>query len=411
MLKLPVLALAVIIFTASPLKASETEIFGRAKWEMAHETGSGDRQKNEQSIDIEAKSYFNDNLSLKAIVRALHETDLEAENLSDVDLREFYLDIAGDKGKLRLGRQQVVWGKTDGLRLLDLINPQDFREFILDDFIDSRIPLWMARGDYYFGDDTIQILIIPDVRLHRTADAGDRFEPLFLKNIRSSPVPLLETKDPSTNLSNSEFGLRYSGFANGWDYSLNYFYSWEDNPVYFRENIGGTVTNVKRNKRLEMFGGAFSRAFGSFVLRGEASLNMGRYFSTTAPANNSGQAKKDEIKTAVGVDYSSKNWSVSGQVFETIIKSYEQGIINDQYTTSFSIMATYDLLNETLRLKLLNIYGANNSDNLARFSATYLINDRWKFMGGISLFNGPTSSFLGQFGHADRSEIELTYSF
>ncbi len=156
MLHLAVFAMSAAVFIASPVLAADTEIYGRAKWEMSHETDSGDRQKNEQSIDLELKSYLNDNLSLKAIVRALHETNLEADNRSDLDLREFYLDLAGDRGKLRLGRQQVVWGKTDGLRLLDLINPQDFREFILDDFIDSRIPLWMARGDYYIGDDTFQ---------------------------------------------------------------------------------------------------------------------------------------------------------------------------------------------------------------------------------------------------------------
>ena len=409
MLNLAVFAISAAVFIASPALAADTEVYGRAKWEMSHETDSGDRQKNEQSIDLEAKSYISDNLSLKAIVRALHETNLEADNRSDVDLREFYLDLAGDRGKLRLGRQQVVWGKTDGLRLLDLINPQDFREFILDDFIDSRIPLWMARGDYYIEDDTFQILLIPDVRLNKTAGSGDRFEPLFLKKIRSSPM--LESKSPSTHLSNSEFGLRYSGFTKGWDYSLNYFYSWEDNPLYFSENISGTMTKVQKNKRLTMLGGALSRAFGSFVLRGEAALNMGRYFSTTDPSHPDGQVQKDELRAAIGLDYSSGNWGISGQIFETLITGYEDGILNDRLTTRLSLMITRDLFNETLRFKLLNIFGTNDSDNLGRFSATYSINDRWKVMGGIALFNGPASSFFGQFGDADRAELELTYSF
>jgi len=33
------------------------------------------------------------------------------------------------------GWQQIIWDKTDGLRLLDIINPLDMREFILDDFL------------------------------------------------------------------------------------------------------------------------------------------------------------------------------------------------------------------------------------------------------------------------------------
>ena len=60
---------------------------------------------------------------------------------SDIELREFYLKTLLWGTHLTLGKQQVVWGKADGLKLLDVVNPQNFREFILDNFDDSRIPL------------------------------------------------------------------------------------------------------------------------------------------------------------------------------------------------------------------------------------------------------------------------------
>jgi len=53
--------------------------------------------------------------------------------------------LIGNGFALRLGKQQIVWGETDGLKLLDVMNPQNFREFILDEFEDSRLPLWSVK--------------------------------------------------------------------------------------------------------------------------------------------------------------------------------------------------------------------------------------------------------------------------
>jgi hypothetical protein len=45
-------------------------------------------------------------------------------------IRELYTDISAGKFKFRLGKQQVIWGESDGLRLMDCINPQDLRRTI-----------------------------------------------------------------------------------------------------------------------------------------------------------------------------------------------------------------------------------------------------------------------------------------
>ena len=58
-----------------------------------------------------------------------------------------------DQLKVRLGRQFISWGETDGIRLLDLINPQDLtfsppaapNLFNLDE---TRIPSWGLRSLY-----------------------------------------------------------------------------------------------------------------------------------------------------------------------------------------------------------------------------------------------------------------------
>ncbi len=38
------------------------------------------------------------------------------------------------KSYFTFGKQQVVWDKADVLKVLDVVNPQSFRELILEDF-------------------------------------------------------------------------------------------------------------------------------------------------------------------------------------------------------------------------------------------------------------------------------------
>jgi len=63
-------------------------------------------------------------------------------------LRELYVDTKlGGGWDLRLGKQQVVWGTADGMKLLDMINPTDYSEMAQNQMEDSRIPVWMINAE------------------------------------------------------------------------------------------------------------------------------------------------------------------------------------------------------------------------------------------------------------------------
>ncbi len=72
-------------------------------------------------------------------------------------VRELYVDatIEYDNGHelgFRIGRQQVVWGRTDLFRVLDVINPVDFsRHNIFDELEDIRIPMGIINVEYRAG--------------------------------------------------------------------------------------------------------------------------------------------------------------------------------------------------------------------------------------------------------------------
>ncbi|MBC7857691.1 MAG: DUF1302 domain-containing protein, partial [Burkholderiaceae bacterium] len=72
-------------------------------------------------------------------------------------IREAYVtgDLAVADGKswhFQVGKQQVVWGRTDLFRVLDVINPVDYsRNNIYDELQDIRIPMWIATAEYRMG--------------------------------------------------------------------------------------------------------------------------------------------------------------------------------------------------------------------------------------------------------------------
>ncbi|MDO9315094.1 MAG: DUF1302 domain-containing protein [Burkholderiaceae bacterium] len=90
-------------------------------------------------------------------------SDLESPEFNErLDfIREAYVrnTVQLEDGKslfLKLGKQQVVWGRTDLFRVLDVINPVDYsRNNIYDELQDIRIPMWIAQAEYRMGGGDI----------------------------------------------------------------------------------------------------------------------------------------------------------------------------------------------------------------------------------------------------------------
>src|SRR5262245_17634746 len=171
-----------------------------------------------------------------------------------LDPRQVLLDGKVKKVDLKLGLQQVVWGQADGLRVLDVINPLDYREFILEDFIDSRRPLWLARADAPVGAGSLQLIWVPYFAPGRLPAADNEFglgESFWLgligaaaseSNLPQLPYRVERTERPAYQLKSSQFGARYSRSVGKWDLTANYFYGWEDTPTNY---LGGVENAIK----------------------------------------------------------------------------------------------------------------------------------------------------------------------
>jgi hypothetical protein len=75
-------------------------------------------------------------------------------------LREAYVDSQVGDWSLRTGKQQVVWGTADGMKLLDMINPSDYGEMAQNQMEDSRIPVWMVNAETTNEDGTEYQVIV-----------------------------------------------------------------------------------------------------------------------------------------------------------------------------------------------------------------------------------------------------------
>lgn len=101
-------------------------------------------------------------------------------------LREAYIDTKLGPVDLRLGKQQVVWGTADGIKLLDIINPTDFREYSQNTMDESRIPVWMAKADMSIGKDSSLQFIASQAKENKIPGlnaSGDQGQPFLAKGV------------------------------------------------------------------------------------------------------------------------------------------------------------------------------------------------------------------------------------
>ena len=161
---------------------------------------------------------------------------------------------------VKVGKQQVVWGRTDLFRVLDVINPVDFsRNNIYDELEDIRIPMWIAQAEWRLGpsetmqDRNLQVVWNfdqfrpnnlgqcgqPNVIL----DAGCLFRGLknlwdnggtvanfasngmgqhFATNFGPNQIGIRNVELPDWKLDNTQLGLKYEGITQeGLSFSVN----------------------------------------------------------------------------------------------------------------------------------------------------------------------------------------------
>lgn len=407
--------------------------------EYGYGIDSGDTEKIQSQVVPELNLYLPKDLELTAILRLRAEgedaiepgqpSQAERSDFSkrvilgdhaELELREFYVDAYAGSTFFRLGKQQIVWGTADGLKVLDVVNPQDFREFVLEDFDESRIPLWTANVEIPIRNSNLQLVWIPDQTYHdipepdATYDLTGRFRPAPR---RGAPITVFESPDrPGRVIADSDIGARWSKFWKGWDLSLSYLYHYDDTPVLFRRfessRFGPIVRIQPEYERTHLFGGTFSNAFGDLTLRGEVGVSLNKYNSTVNVLDRDGVDRTDEFSYVIGLDwFGFTDTLLSFQFFQSILADRASGLVRDKVENTVSFLARRTFLNETLEIENIVVYSLNHGDGFTQPKIAYDLRDNVSLWAGADVFWGDSDELFGQFRETDRVTFGFEWAF
>lgn len=314
-------------------------------------------------------------------------------------LGEFYVQGSLNPSlDLKLGRQIVVWGKSDNLRVTDVINPLDLREPGLVDIEDLRLPLGMARLDYYLGDWSLSGLLIPEQRVDKTPPPGSEFYPF------AGPMPPHQT--PEQTLANSEAALALNGIFSGWDIAF-YAARLNDNQPH-AEISGGPVL---RHSRLTMLGSAVNVASGNWLYMAEAAHLDGLEF-TSQPGRT---FRRSDL--LLGVEYNGlTNASLSLELADRHLHDYQPSLKGDGYREDelqAALRYKGDFRHDRLHLTLLStLYGLWGEDGgFNRASLAYDLEDALTLTGGLITYQEGWKLPFNRIADNDRVFVDLKYSF
>jgi hypothetical protein len=412
-LKIKGLILVLILTAGQYAMAQNTEISGFARnyTGVLFDNGDFSILQNTLNLDI---SKSGDKVAFKA------NPILYTYNADSLDLhfRELYLDLYFANFDLRIGKQQVVWGKADGVFITDIVSPLNLTEFLLPDFDEIRTGVNAVKFDYYKGNSTFGIIWLPNFTPTEMPQANSIWyvKPDFL----ATPTFDWSKSDVKPSLENSELFVKYSALTSNIDFELMGAYTWDDNSsMHIQKQLdlssGSpvlTVLNITpEHHRLNIGGGSFSTEIKSAVLRGEGAFYNGKYFQTEDMLATDALVEKDYLHYLVGVDFSIKNVNFSTQFIQETILDYDENMLSEEIENTMTFVARYDLLRETLHLELFSYIGLTNEDALIRPKVTYDIEDSFSILLGSNIFVGDETGRFGRYSNNSMVYAKIKYNF
>jgi len=325
---------------------------------------------------------------------------------TQTELRELYLQASpATQLDIKTGRQIVVWGTSDYIRVVDILNPLDLKNPGTTDIEDLRLPVAMTRIDYYWGPFNLSGIMIHEVRFNDTPPYGSMFYP-------SSQAPARE-ETPDSDLENSQFALALKGRFPGWDLGL--YWADIDHPDTYIENVSDGITPVpvQKHKRVNMFGASSTLVKGNWIIKAESA-----YWDELKYTNTPNDIFS-RLDLMAGFEYS--GFTDTRITLELVIqhlfkynselKNDPAGVNEDQLQSVICIEK--DFMHETLTLTFLAAgYGETwQGGAYQRVSAEYDISDSIAVKAGVVFYQSGDLPMFNDIGGNDQIFLELKFSF
>jgi hypothetical protein len=299
-----------------------------------------------------------------------------------------------------------------------MINPLDYREWTLKDYIDTRIPLWMINAEgKILANGQLQLLLIPDYQPNYYAPAGSPFTlrtvALGARTIRGVTTSTIDEK-PAHTFENTKVGLRWRNILEGYgfEYTLNYLNTYDFASSAYTDVRFPTIYLTRRAEHINVFGGTFSKTITEgimipglakgWTLRGELAYIKGGAMNYGTDGSIKGTVDVDQCNYVFGFDKAFfTNWQFSFQFIQMWALQNEKptGFLKPQYTllngatrgpldkveTTLTLLVATDFIHERLKPQILIIYGDDRDWRISP-KVSYEINDQWLATLGVHVF-------------------------
>lgn len=344
-------------------------------------------------------NYSNDSVS--ADVKFALSKDIITDYKADI-IDELTLEAYLGNFVIQAGKMKVVWGKGDKLHVIDNFNANDYKDFLIPDYIDRRISEPMVRVLYNapndagpFTSNRFEFIWTPFMTADRYAASG-RWVPNQVNELKEGTrtAGTLITKQRmlagtdseaqavyTTMLSRSssladnlypdlyqlkymQAGARFTTTTGSWDWGVSYYFGRDKRASFDYENIvhGTYVEKYLKGTAgeddkfidydfLQVFGVEAAKTFGAYNFRAEAAYNL-----TQDVAGDNPRIHNNSVAWVFGFD---RDLPISELNFN--LQTQGKYIINhDEIDDSKNSIDTEKSTYETDNKLVLNI-----SDNLA----------------------------------------------
>lgn len=348
-------------------------------------------------------------------------------------IRELYLtgDTQLDNGDIlsfRIGKQQVVWGKTDLFRVLDVLNPVDYsRHNIYDELEDIRIPQWMLKLDWRMGanevfDDSNLSLVWNFDKFrpnnlgtcgqsYKIVDAGCFFSSYInladLDARYAANVPIIhDVEEPDWSLANTQLGLKWEGVYGDTTFSVNALTYRQQMPsLHFRPIAPGVpapapdgVFDIKF-PRVNLLGGSID--YYSMDMDAVWRLELAYSEGEELPRDTDGHKETDMVRYVIGFDKNmvipqlgtQSAFLLSTQLFGEHILDHESDMPNEQDNWIATALFKGWYMNNRLSPQIIVAHDFAAEATAVAPSISWTPDNHWMFNLGLNVKFGGDETF------------------
>ena len=307
----------------------------------------------------------------------------------------------GERIDVALGRQVVIWGRSESLRVLDVLNPLDNREPGRVDLEDIRRPVSMLNVKGYLGDWSAALLAIPEIRFDSNPVVGSDFFPGTIE---------LSERRPD-HFEDGELAFAVNGIFSGWDVSFHGAWFWNDLP---RLDAPAAAPLPERlvHDRLWMVGSGGNYTRGSWLLKAELAYLDGLGFFGV-------DDDKGRFDVLIGAEYYGvADTTFVVEIVERHLFEHERAIrrapnFAREDSQEIALRLSRNFWNDTLHATLVGIVlGLDARDgSIARFDLSYDVLDALTVGVGLLLYQQGDLPPLDAWADNDRVIFSAKWSF